>query len=572
MGRTLRSPVFIASLVIPAATLVTADPGGSMPGPRAPLAAGQLLINEVLYDASGPDEGAEFVELVLAGGEPLDLGRVSLERGNGSRAGDWHEAWHGAQGDTLRPGVHYVIGGARVEPPPRAVIELLLQNGPDACRVLVDGVVVDVVGWGALEGHEFFAGEPATDVAAGTSLGRVPDGRTTGNNRADLTPMPSPSPGAPNRRPSPLRLRSPGHRSDAGRRPRLAVEWTLEEDEEVAPISPRITSVEVVAFPCLAPAARAVTRVSLTSGIASSGELLLASLDPGPIDLCLTWVPIEPPQPAGELSGDTLLVAALVGPGPLRVNEFLFRPIDHGPEWIELVNTGADTLRVEGYALADGRLDPVILDGAPWLAPGQLLVVAEEALPGGIPALVLGSRWPALNDFGEPVADRIRILDDAGRTSDDVAYTGDWAPAGVSVERVSVELASADPAAWSASPLGPTPGRQNGAAREFAPGSEFLRVEPAVLAPGARGPVLLWIAVPLRDGAVAVHAMDGKLVRRFSGAAFAGRRFILWDGKDEGGGQLAPGIYLVSAGGEPIGAHAGPLRTVEARATFVVSP
>ena len=553
----------------------------------SPATASHLLINEVLYDAIGPDEGGEFVELLLpAGSEPLDLGRVSIERGNGSRPGDWRTAWHGAAGDTLVPGERYVAGGARVIPLPRAVIELALQNGPDACRLLIDGGVVDVVGWGALEGGEFFAGEPAPDVPAGTSLGRIPDGHDRGNNRADFAPLPAPGPGTPNRRPSRLRLRAPGHRSDASSPPRLFVDWMLEAEAEAPAVA-----VEVSAFPCRAQAERARVGVEIEGGATRSGTLVLGPLEPGPFDLCLAWLRTANASGTEDLTGDTLRIAARAGPGPLRINEFLYRPAPGEPEWVELVNAGSESLRVESFSLADGRLDPVELAGAPPLGPGDLLVVAEEALPDGSPAFILGSSWPLLNDSGDPLADRVRVLDEAGRTSDDVGYGGDWAPAALSVERVSVEIASADPAAWSAAPLGPTPGRRNGAARELAAFRGFLQIEPPLVSSSTPGPVLLRLADPLRRGALTVHAVDGRLVRRFSGAALAGRRWLLWDGRDEAGEHLPPGLYLVSVAGERVdvagaaideASHANDANeasdtgikpsAAQARATFVVAP
>jgi hypothetical protein len=543
------------------------------------VAAGPLLINEVLYDAIGPDEGGEFVELFLpANSEPLDLGRVSLERGNGSRPGEWREAWRGSAGDTLVAGDRYVVGGERVMPAPQAVIELALQNGPDACRLLVDGAIVDVVGWGALAGGEFFSGEPAPDVAPGTSLGRVPDGQTSGNNRADFVPLPVPGPGAPNRRPPRLRLRAPGHRSDASPKPQLLVDWLLEAEADAPAIA-----VEVSSFPCQAQAIRAAAQVQVESGAAQRGTLALGPLDPGAFDLCLAWTALDHGNGAGDMTADTLRVAARAGPGPLRINEFLYRPAPGEPEWIELKNASPETVRTDRFSLADGRLDPVDLAGAPPLAPGDLLVVAEEALPDGTPALILGSQWPLLNDSGDPVADRVRILDEVGRTSEDVGYGGDWAPAALSVERVSVEIPSPDPAAWSAAPLGPTPGRRNGAAREFAVTGGFLQIEPPLVSSRALPqPVVLRLGDPLRQGALTVHAVDGRLVRRFTGAELAGRRWLLWDGHDGAGQRLPPGLYLVSVTGERVavagaaGETAGDAgierSAAQARATFVVAP
>jgi hypothetical protein len=571
-----------ASLCLFSLLIRLLPPPGTSADPVDPApvdAAGRLLINEILYDAVGTDEGSEFLELLLVGGDVLDLGRVRIERGNGNRAGDWREVWHGAAGDSLLPGEHYLVGGSAVVPAPQATVDLALQNGPDACRLLVGEAVVDVVGWGALAFEEYYAGEPAPDVHAGTSLGRVPDGQTTGNNRVDFLPLVTPSPGAPNRRPSSLRLRSPGHRSDAGSRPLLEIEWAIEDEGESS-----LSGVVVSACPCSLPDLRATSTEAIVDG-AASGALVLGPFDPGPLELCLTATPDPPPLGDEEPAADSVRVAARVGPGPLLVSEFLYRPRPGEPEWLELTNAGAESLLVERFSMADGRLAPVDLRGAPPLAPGELLVVAEEPLPGGSAALVLGSRWPRLNDSGSPVADRIRLLDAEGRTSDDVAYDGDWAPAGTSVERVSIDIASADRAAWSAAPQGATPGRPNGAAREFTPIRDFLQVEPALVSQLAPGPVFLRLAHPLSAGALSVHATDGRLVREFTGGDLIGRQWLQWDGRDGSGNPLAPGLYLISLAGEAaddLGAVTTPespgapssRRSTEevARATLVVAP
>lgn len=353
----------------------------------------------------------------------------------------------------------------------------------------------------------------------------------------------------------------------------LEIEWEIVDRGAIA-----VASLEVSACVCSARGIRGSVTVTPLDR-AASGTILLGPLDPGTLDICLTAVP---EHGTGEgAAPDTVRIAARAGPGPLLVSEFLFHPAPGEPEWLELVNTGEDMLVVEMFSLADARLVPVALSGAPPLAPGEFLVVAEDHLPDRTPALVLGSRWPRLNDTGTPVADRIRVIDAEGRTSDDVAYAGTWAPAAVSVERVSIEIPSTDRAAWSAAPESASPGRRNGAAREFAPINGFLMVEPPVVSAASRAPVFLRLAHPLMSGAVTVHALDGRMVRRFSDADLVGRRWLSWDAQREDGGPLAPGLYLVSVSGE-IAPDLGSSSSIDAgshsalehaaRATLVVSP
>jgi Lamin Tail Domain/FlgD Ig-like domain len=538
-----------------------------------------VLINEILYDPTGADAGGEFVELQLASGAPsIALARLRLERGNGQRAGDWRPVWQGAPGESLHAGRHYVVGGDSVVPRPDAIAELELQNGPDACRLLLDGQVVDVVGWGELEANEFFAGAPCPDVEAGTSLGRIPDGKSTGNNRADFAPLAAPSPGRPNRRSSPVRLKSPRHHSRADPAPRLFLDFALEVAGEPADPVLGGAQVEVRAFLAADPA-RSVTATAVLVDGQAGGTLILGQLAPGTVTVNVAW------QPRVSLEGiavppETVAVAARVGPGPLQVSEFVFRPLAGDPEWVELVNVSADTVLAADYALADAHSAPALLAGAPRVPPGGFLLVAAAPLPGIAEAVILGTSWPLLNDTGGPPADRIHLVDGAGRTSDDVAYASSWAAAGVSVERLSPAIPSEERGAWTSAPAGATPGQANGAAREFMPVHVPILVDPPVRRTAQATPVLLRLEAPLRSGAITIHAADGRLVRRFPPAEVAGRRWLHWDGGDMDGVPLPAGVYLISLAGEvdppvPAGGGGSPSRAArwtEGRSTFVVAP
>jgi hypothetical protein len=570
-SRALAGVLLLAHPIL-APTLAQAAPSSpALPTPALTPSA-PVVINEVLYDPAGPDAGGEFIELVLAAGaSAIDLARLRLERGNGQRPGDWKLVWQGAPGDTLADGRYFVVGGVAVTPPPSATAELELQNGPDACRLLIDGQVADVVGWGDLQAGEFFAGEPAADVASGSSLGRVPDKRSTGRNRSDFMALPAPSPGRANRRPPAVRARS-RHHSRADPAPSLLIEVALEAAPESVLPELATAPVEVTAFAPAVPGV--VTRASfrLAAGQAA-GTLTLAPLPTGPITIGLVTAPgiVLEGEPALP---DTIFFAARVGPGPLLVNEFLFRPPPGEPEWIELIHPGPDSLAVDGFALSDEHGEPVPLPSAPMVPPGGLLVLAAAPIALVPSALVLGARWPHLNDTGGPPADRIQLVDAEGRTTDHVAYGGDWAAAGVSVERLSVAIDSEARSAWSAAPDGPTPGRPNGAARELGPMAGFFALDPALVRTGGEG-VLFRLAEPLRTGAITVHAADGQLVRRLTSAELRGQRSVRFAALDDQGVALPMGLYLVSVAGEAdrSGRVTDPSSArVVARATLVVVP
>ncbi len=145
------------------------------------------IVAEVFYDATGDDTGQEFVELFNPLEAPAALAGLRLEAGDGAGPGRWTVRWTGGDTDSIAGRGRFVIGGARVEPPPDAQVVLDLQNGPDAVRLSWPDGVIEVVGYGPQAFPEYACGEAAPDVAAGQSLARVPAcARPAATNRTPL--------------------------------------------------------------------------------------------------------------------------------------------------------------------------------------------------------------------------------------------------------------------------------------------------------------------------------------------------------------------------------------------------
>jgi hypothetical protein len=157
-----------------------------------------LIINEVLYDPEGPDDGLEFVELFNPTDETVSLNCMVLETGNGAGAGDWGLAVEWTDHVYIEPGRFFVVGERAVTPPPDWVCDLDLQNGPDACRLTYGESVLDLVGWGAHTFPEYYEGAPCEDAASGSSVARIPDGADSQDNAADFRPVSPPTPGRRN--------------------------------------------------------------------------------------------------------------------------------------------------------------------------------------------------------------------------------------------------------------------------------------------------------------------------------------------------------------------------------------
>jgi len=321
------------------------------------------IVTEVFYDAIGDDTGLEFVELWNPASAPYPLAGLRLEAGDGAGPGRWTTRWTGAVTDTLPPLGRFVIGGARVSPAPQVVMELALQNGPDAVRLVWPDGAVEVVGYGALADPEYYCGSPAPDVAAGQSLARVPDGADLGSNARDFRAA-APSPG---------RANQPG-RDLALVRGSLAL-----APEQPGPGAPATLSGRLVNRGGTAVAADEATLAAGAGGAALGGGRLEVALSPG--DTAAFTIAL-PALPAGKLviearlalagdeepGNDADSLTARVGPGPLAITEIQFHPA------AGLSQTG----------------DPE----QGWTAFGLVLGGAERGAGGSIRAIVRRDRAP----------------------------------------------------------------------------------------------------------------------------------------------------------------------------------
>lgn len=165
----------------------------------AKIALCDLLISGVMYDPAGADTGKEWVEIYNPGTEDIMLDSLEFQTGNGNSPDDWQTGYSGTPQDIIRAGEHLVIGEADVLPTPDRTATLDLQNGPDACRIVLENATLDTVGWGELEFPEYFEGQPHEDASDGLALVRdSQDGAyiDTGNNSHDFNAQEAlPSPG-----------------------------------------------------------------------------------------------------------------------------------------------------------------------------------------------------------------------------------------------------------------------------------------------------------------------------------------------------------------------------------------
>jgi hypothetical protein len=534
-------------------------------------AGGDLLLNEILYDPLGPDEQHEFVELWNPDSTVVPLEGVALEAGDGARPDSWTVVWRGGAGSVAAPGVVFLVAGD--------ALLGALQNGPDAVRLVRNGVVLDLLGYGDLEAPALYEGAPAPDAGSGQSLARVRDGADTDVNRDDWAVESEPTPGAANHPDVRLRIsRSgvvttpevawPGEEVElrawvrnSGRLPvgegtwaaraevRDAADavWSLVASVRGALVLPAESVSVALSFPAPPPGAH-TARVRLGDAGGSAG---------GPLE--------------GAAIADTAAVALRTVAGPAVVSEIAFHDAGAG-EWIEIWFRD----RVEdvgAISIADVASGPRPIDRGPLpraVDAGSFLVVAKDpalvrASFGLADSLVVGviGGWPSLNDAGTDgaPADRVRLLDADGTPCDAVPYRGESSARGGSLERLSVDLPSDAAGTWAESvdPRRGTPGRDNSMK---APGS-VAAARGALLVAGARvlrrrggeaQPVVLRLTAAARGRrlTVRVHDLLGRPLRTLvEGQRFDSEGAFLWDGRDEHGAPVPPGLYVIRADALP---------------------
>ncbi len=513
------------------------------------------LLNEVCYDPPGADGGREFVELYAPGDTAVALRGWRLQFANGAEGERWSTRWTGGAGDSVAAGGLYLIAdrGWSGEAVPQAVVDLDLQNGPDAVRLVAPDGAVDLLGYGELEQASLSEGAPHPGVHGG-SLARYPDGRDTDHNDLDWRPADPPTPGAANWPRHGLRVLS----------------FACDPPSLVAP-GGEVAVVAVVLDRGIAAMPEAVVEL-LVDGrrVAARHRPLLA---PGATDtLSWSWSCLREGRrslscrwPVPDDGGVEVALGGFhCGASPLWLSEIMPAPSPGGSEWIELVAADG-VVELSDYRLRDADGGGGRLPSRTLLAGERVLLVADlEALAGwwwSLPrdrpcgnivpdaVAVAPAGWPSLNNSppaGRAYADRIELLGADGLVLDHVTYgrAGESWSAGRSLERSLTALAAGRDL-WSpcTDGAGATPACGNSVDGGGAGGA--LRAVPPRCGSGGTS-----LQFDLGDGEqawrLAVYDLRGRCRRRLGGDALGpGPRRRHWDGRDDAGEPLPAGPYLV---------------------------
>ena len=497
------------------------------------LVAGELLINEVLYDPAGPDGDSEYVELFNPGDAPVALDGYSLLFLNAGDPDGARAVWTAAPGGLVAPGGFHVVGEAAVVGADE-VDDLDLQNGPDALWLVREGERVDAVAWGdgAGQGGE---GTVAADVAD-APIGRVPDGADRDDNGTDFRRLPRPTPGGVNLPATWFEASAgtidPPWRADAG--PVLwNVHWIARgwSDRHSAELN----------------AGGGRRRFEAAAGDTVTLAVTL-ELGVGPHDLVVEGWADAP----GFAGADTLRVQ--VGTASVRLTEIQPRPATGEPEWVEILVTGPVDL--SPWSIADSGSARRVGDVGPIAAGSRILLTSDpdglRAFHGLDPSVVVrrpDGGWPTLNDGspGDPdPADAFRLFDGDGRLLDRATYRRDeLGDRGRSLQRTTVVRDGASVWVLAAGP--PTPGVAH-AMESYRIDDPVLSVGPDPFSPDGDGREDLLQIVLETPGATPiaqVRDLWGDLVVELDGAAGPDRAHWQWDGLDADGRPVPVGAYVV---------------------------
>lgn len=256
-------------------------------------------------------------------------------------------------------------------------------------------------------------------------------------------------------------------------------------------------------------------------------------------------------------------------PGDLVINEIMYEPIGRGPEYVEMLNSGAEAANLSGWSISSGRSAErkrLLFAGLPLvLLPGEAAVASEDStifrlyaeLRGPLARrVIVPGKWTChLNNGG----DEIVLADETGSTVDSVAYSPAWHNPGLpdhigrSLERIRSRGHSNDPLNWTTCVRvsGGTPAQANSVSITPGASEGTLVCTPNPFSPDGDGVddvTVIHYRLPQGIYVIVTTVYDalGRLIRRLSSGspAYASGDF-LWDGRDERGVKARIGIYIV---------------------------
>ncbi len=279
-------------------------------------------------------------------------------------------------------------------------------------------------------------------------------------------------------------------------------------------------------------------------------------------------------------------------PDDVIITEIMYEPRGDGQspqfEYVEILNRSDRWIDVNGFTIAtddDGTASKSvrIAFGPTVLAPKQYALIAngpgtdsvrvEDYLALAFPSLVgtsakkivLQGRKLSLPNSGSDLI--LRGSD--GHPVDAAAYAPKWhhphlaVSRGISLERISAFVSGRHPSNWSSSVdhEGGTPGRLNSIDSGHLSEERSIEISPSPFFPardGDRDHTVIRLGLTTNRPMVRVIVFDsrGRAVRHLARATITSAyHTMVWDGTDDDGRRVRPGIYVVHVESTDIGAR-----------------
>lgn len=251
------------------------------------------------------------------------------------------------------------------------------------------------------------------------------------------------------------------------------------------------------------------------------------------------------------------------------INELLANPRTGTPRFVEIYNASNKYLNLQDWKLANvnsaGEIaNRRILFSEPFvLEPHEYLVFTTDAIqlkqeyPKGREA-----RFIELSSLPSyPIAGGTVVLLNADETIVELFIYHDRMhhrllrdSRGVSLERLSAQVSSQDPANWTSasSSMGfASPGFKNSQSFSFGNAEMNIRIYPEIFVPEAPGEQgFCSISYQLEQsgmvGSIHIYGTDGRRVKEICQNAIWGYQgFYVWEGVDDAGRKVRPGYYIV---------------------------
>ncbi len=255
--------------------------------------------------------------------------------------------------------------------------------------------------------------------------------------------------------------------------------------------------------------------------------------------------------------------------GDVVINEILFDPISPAADYVEIYNNSDKVFNISDFKIGivknsfpnppDTTMKEITTEHRQLFPRQYLLLTTTPEIIGSqyeceTDNFIKMNSFPSYPNSGAGV-----VLCFNNKVIDFMSYSDDshfpllTVTKGVALERVSPDNSSNDPQNWhsAAAPLYGTPGYQNSVFVESTDNEADIEITPSVFSPDGDGfddvtSINLSVFEPGFTAKILIFNSQGKYVRDLAASqTLAAQNRFVWNGLDDNGKIVSPGIYVV---------------------------